>query len=106
MSKEFTEEEVREKFLRKVNTLVDYWYKESRTPGVKEKLEGLAFSILSTIDGSSIDLPSFILAPLPAEEDKEYCIENGEDYFPQNHTSNVNCDIAGGLHELLHKYRS
>lgn len=106
MSKEFTEEEVREKFLRKVNRLVTYWLNENSQPDVKEKLEGLAFSILSMIDGSQLDLPGFILAPLPAEEDKDYCIENGEDYFPQNHSSNVKCDIAGGLHELLHKYRS
>jgi len=105
MPREFTKEEVREKFLREVNALVDYWQNESRFPGIREKLQGLAFSIMSTIDGSSMNLPAFILAPQPAEEDKGFFIENGQDYFPENNATNVNCDIAGELHELLSKYR-
>jgi len=32
---------------------------------------------------------------------KEYHIKEGENYFPENHTLDIKCDIAGGLHELL-----
>lgn len=105
MARQYTEEQVREKFLRKVNAIVEYWNNLTSVPDTKEKLEGVAFSILSTIDGNSMDLPGFILAPYPAPEDKEYLITQGEDYFPENHNANVAYDIAGGLHELFHKYK-
>ena len=97
--REFSEEEVQDMFLSYVKVLIDYWEKVESEPSVKGKLEGLAFSILSTIDGSSVALPSFILAPLPAPEDKLYLIANGENYFPENHKFKVKCDISGSLHE-------
>jgi hypothetical protein len=105
MSKEYTQEEVEKKFIRKIHQLVEYWANGTSTTDAKEKLEGLAFSILATIDGSDVDLPAFILAPLPAEEDKEYCIKNGDNYFPQNHTAEISCDISGGLHEMFHQLK-
>lgn len=102
MSKEKSVEEIREEFLSHVHNLVDYWNNVDER-STKEKLSGLAFSILSTLDGCSAELPSFIVAPLPHEDDKQYHINNGDDYYPENHNSNVNCDIAGELHELFYK---
>jgi len=104
MAQQYTKEEVREMFLRKVNAIVEYWNNLTGTPE-KEKLNGVAFSILATIDGCNVDLPGFILAPCPAPEDQEYLKTCDENWFPENHESKVQCDIAGGLHELLHKYK-
>lgn len=101
MSREKTMEEVREEVLNHVRGMVDYWNGIEKDT-TKEKLEGLAFSILTMLDGCGT-LPSFIVAPLPNEDDKEYNIENEEDYYPKNHNSDVKCDIAGSLHELFYK---
>lgn len=76
MSREKTEEEVRDEFLRHIRGLVKYWEEIDNRPS-KEKLEGLAFSILAALDGCSVDLPSFIVAPLPTKEDKQYHMKNG-----------------------------
>lgn len=81
--------------------LIPYWDSvENKTP--VEKMEGLAFSILAAIDGCSMDLPGFILAPYPAKEDKAYHKKNGENYFPYNNRNKIKCDIAGSLHENFH----
>jgi hypothetical protein len=104
MSREYTKDEVREMFLSNLKGIVNYWAKlPDKTP--KEKLEGLAFTILAEIDGSSSTIPTFILAPLPNEADKEYYIDKGKNYYPENHNSNVKCDIAGNLHHLWHEYK-
>lgn len=101
MSREKTVEEVREEFLAHVKVLIEVWNKNDMSK--EECLSGLAFSILSTIDGSSMALPAFILAPLPHESDKEYHMEDDENYYAENHNSNVKCDISGYLHELFYK---
>jgi len=99
-SREFTTDEVREQFMNHVKMLIDYWDNvDDRT--TKEKISGFAHSLLATIDGSSVELPAFVLAPAPHESDKNYHIENQENYYAEN--ENVKCDIAGGLHDLLYK---
>jgi hypothetical protein len=54
---------------------------------------------LYAIDGNSPHLPQFILAPLPDENDKDIAVLKGENYYPQNHKSNVKCNISGSLHD-------
>ena len=103
MSKEYTTEEVRKKFLEQVWNNIKYWDELACEKTTKERLQGLAFSILATLDGCDIDLPGFIVAPLPHENDKEYLIENEEDYFPENHENDVNADISGYLHDMFHR---
>jgi len=100
LPKEKTMEEVRDEFLNHIRYLVEYWNNVDERP-CREKLDGLAFSILSMLDGSSVDICGFIVAPNPYEDDKKYNIENGNDYYPENR--NVNCDIAGDLHDLFYK---
>ena len=100
----YTEDEIREKFLKHIWLLIQYWECLSKREDVREKLEGLAFSILSMIDGSTYELPAFVLAPMPHPEDKAYHQQRNENWFPQNHEADINCDIAGGLHELFHRY--
>jgi len=104
MSKEYTKEEVREQFLDHIRMMVDYWDSIPKET-TKEKLSGLAFSILTALDGCSADLPSFIVAPLSSPEDKQYHIDEDENYYPENHEieGKIKCDIAGGLHEFFYK---
>jgi len=110
-SREFTTEEVRRQFLEQVWSNIKYWgelINEQIANGTAterttmDRLQGLAFSILVTLDGGSIPLPSFVVAPSPHPSDKQYNIDNGSNYFPENHESNVSADISGCLHELFH----
>ena len=99
-----TEEEIREKFLSHVRSLINYWDRvdgKDAPKTQKDRLAGLAFSILVTLDGEAADLPGFIVAPNPHPDDKEYHISEGSNYYPENHKLKVKGDIAGCLHELL-----
>lgn len=105
MSREYSTDEVREQFLRKVNGIVKFWH-ELEDSTELEKLSGVAFSIMSTLDGCAIDLPGFIVAPTPDGNDKEFHQEEGSDWYPENHEveDKISCDISGCLHELLGQY--
>jgi hypothetical protein len=98
-SRAYTEEEIREALLKKIWMYIDYWYKESRVSDTREKLEGLAFSLLAMLDGSNADIPGFKIIPSPHKDDKKYHIHLGENYYPDN------VDIGGFLHELFHSNR-
>ena len=100
MSKKLNEQEVQERFLNHVRFMVEYWG-EGLDEVAKSKLSGLAFSILSAIDGCSSDLPPFILAPLCTKEDVKFYKEQDMDYYPIS--PKVECDIAATLHENFHK---
>ena len=108
-SREWTEEEVRSHFLNHVHAMVEFWLRDDldlkgSPDELRERLEGLAFSILSTIDGSSVDVPAFILAPkfllvpCPHPEDKEWLIQEGENYYRPVNEDDIAMDIAGDLH--------
>lgn len=98
MSKEYSEKEARELFLDHIHNLIDYWLNEERAETTKDKMEGLAFSILTTLDGESGNMPSYELKPFNSKEDIEYLKENGENYYPEN-----GIDIAGCLHDFFYK---
>lgn len=98
---EYTTDEVREKVLNHIRGMVKYWAGIEKD-NVEEQLDGLAFSILTMLDGCSMDLPGFIVAPYPHESDKEYAIDCGKKYYPQNLDIPVKGDIAGSLHDHFH----
>lgn len=98
MSKELTRDEVRQRFIVSIRDCILYWSEQEETD--LHKLEGLAFSILVILDGGT-GLPGFIVAPNPHPDDKEFLTSSGEDFFSENYESDIKCDIAGGLHELL-----
>lgn len=102
MARPLTNEEVRDQFLKHVVNLVAYWgSSDLGDQTTDERLSGLAFSILSAIDGSAMSLPGFILAPNPHPTDAEFAASEGlEVFFPE--TPEVHTDIAGGLHEHYH----
>jgi len=96
MPREYTEEEVRQKFLEQVWHTINYWLNESGRPDAKDKLEGLAFSLLANIDGDSVAIPGFVMTPNNSPEDKDYYESHGQNWYPDD------CDIAGCLHEKFH----
>jgi hypothetical protein len=102
--RQYTVDEVRESFLRYVWTIIEYWEKENLEPtggatsSVRGKLEGVAFSIMSALDGSPIGLPAFAVLPAPHPDDQEYCRTHGHNWFPSGG------DI-GPLHEHFFKYK-
>jgi len=93
MSKAKTKAEVLEEFIDKISSTVDYW---SRQPGNKrDAAEGVAFSIMSLLDGCT-ELPAFDLYPSPCPEDKEDNISEGMDWYE---SIVINDEVY--LHELL-----
>lgn len=102
MSREKTVEEVRSDFLNHIKIMISCWDNLSNKT-TKEKLEGLAFSILVALDGEAGILPAFIVAPFPHPDDKQFNIDENENYYPENDDAKINCDIAGSLHEYFAK---
>jgi hypothetical protein len=93
---ELSKVEIRDLFIKHVWAAVDYW-KNERVEDIRAKLSGLAFSVLTLIDGCDADMPAFILAPAPHKDDKEYCRNHGLNWYPAELT-----DIGGDLHEIWH----
>lgn len=107
-SREYTREEIQELFLERVWILVNYWSKIDKP---KEYcLSGLAFSLLSEIDGENDGtLPGFLLIPNPGMEDKDYFVQREENYFPYifgDETIDDLIDIGGNLHEKFYPSES
>ena len=96
--KEYTTKEVQEKLIKHLWGVLEYWYSESSVPSTRDKMEGLLFSILSTLDGSSVGMPGFKMIPSVEPSDKKFHIEFGENWY------NDEEDIGGYLHELLHRF--
>lgn len=112
MSKAYTRDEVKAMFQSHVRDLVRYWEccavselrAHSGQSELHERLEGLAFSIMTTLDGCT-GLPKFAVIPDPHPDDRRFHIKEGEDYFPPLKTRAPLCDIAGALHETLFSAR-
>lgn len=102
MSREKNIKEIKKEFVNYIHELVEYWNNNEKKT-VKEKLNGLAFSILVLLDGESANFPQFIVVPAPHKDDKQYHIEQNEDYYPDNDIDNINANISGELHDLFSK---
>lgn len=103
--REWTVDEVREKFLEAVRRRVEYWEKETRVASVRDRLDGLAFTILAMLDGSSMEMPGFVLIPCPHEDDKKYLQSQGENWYRPIKTELVEAlgDISGSLHDRYYR---
>ena len=99
-SKPISREEARETFLQHVRFLARYWAKE-RPDNVLEACEGVAFSILTTMDGCA-GFPSLDLVLRPHPDDKAYHEENGDDYYVDGMVINGDCH----LHDYFHKRKT
>ena len=77
----YTSEEATEMFLNHVRALVEYWDGPISSQTTKDRLSGLAFSILTLLDGDSMAMPGCSVAVQPHEDDKAYHQANGENWF-------------------------
>lgn len=100
--RELTEGEVRSKLLRYIWGAIDEWARYPSKP-TRDRLSGLTHTILAMLDGESIELPAFIIAPDPASCDKEWHQEHGESWWPENYDVKVNCDLGGSLHDRFYE---
>lgn len=102
--REYTSDECREMFLDQIRAYVHYWATTELHPAseaenrseIHRRLDGLAFSILNILDGTSAGLPSFVVAPSPHPDDKEFHKNEGENWWPRNHK--VEDKLRGALH--------
>jgi len=88
MTKAMTAEEARQIFLSNVRASVRYWAEHPKERTVQQRCNGLAFSILSMFDGSSANLPEMDIVLRPMPEEKQYWIDNGEDWFEDGQVIN------------------
>jgi hypothetical protein len=93
---QYTAAEVRTQFLDHLALITGHWLEDEQAPTVEEKMTGLVFSILAVIDGSSLELPAFVLAPLPHPDDEKLNRMEGENWYPSGVPLH---DIAGSLHD-------
>lgn len=99
MSRAKTPQEIRDDVFRHVDHLIRYW--STIDPSVKrygnitrDRMYGLVFSICSMLDGSS-DVPAFELTVNPHPDDKQYHIDNGDNWYEPG--TSITDDL--GLHE-------
>lgn len=92
----YTAEEMRDLLIKHFINLARYWAKEPNQ-SVEQKCEGVVFSILSTLDGCSLDLPGFTIIPSPHEDDKAFYISEGRNWFE---AVVINDD---SMHEQMHR---
>jgi len=89
----YTAEEITREYLQQMMGVAAYWArKPDQTP--LQMCEGVVFSILCALDGSSV-LPGTKTLVAPHPEDKQYHIENGENWYEPG----TEISLA---HELLH----
>ena len=95
--REMTPQECRSALLAAVWNYVDYWEREDRRPTARGKLEGLAFSILTLLDGDTPSVPAFLVIPNPHPDDKDYRAARGRNWWP---AADKGVDL-GTLHEFF-----
>jgi hypothetical protein len=89
-------------YVMRIAILLAHWAGGRFDQQSRARLEGLAHSILVALDGYAMTLPAFVVAPALHPLDRSYCIENGENFYPE--APEVPCDIAGELHEQMYAY--
>lgn len=99
MTKPYTEDEVRDNFISQIIFMIEFWETANRDTW-REKMEGLAFSILVMLDGEHGDMPGFKVIPNPHPDDRKFHQSRGEKWYPAGPAYEV--DIGGCLHERWH----
>jgi hypothetical protein len=99
MTKAYTKEEMRQMFLDQCRATAFFWSRvEDRTP--REMCDGVVFSMLNIIDGTSGGFPAAISLQMePHPDDKQYNIDNGEQWVEDGQI--INDDVM--LHDLYYK---
>lgn len=102
MSRSFTKAEARERILRYIKGIAEYW---ATQPDMTElrRCEGTAFTILSTLDGSSADFPAMDLVLHPHPDDKKYRKSIGRKWYRSGMVLNDNVDLHEQFAQLEKK---
>lgn len=100
----YTPDELRDQLLEQAVGMARYWARlpeTNRATGAKmtvqDRCEGVVFSILAMLDGSSA-LPGVDLVFQPHPDDKEYLRGNGENWVEPGTT------VSDMLHEHMHRF--
>lgn len=100
----YSKEECVNQYVKAVWDDVNYWQRlyavDQRDP--IECMSGLAFSILSMLDGSRVDIPGVHMIPMSTDDDVEYLQHNGRRYYNPVLSNRFEGDVGGYLHELWH----
>lgn len=93
MSRAYTPEEARQQVYEHLRLMAKYW---ADLPGLSAhaRTDGMAFSILSMLDGST-NLPVMDVVIRSTDEDKAYHVANGENFYEDGTV--INEDVM--LHE-------
>jgi hypothetical protein len=100
--REYTSEEIREQFFDHIDRLIEYWGSDDvKHRNTQERLEGLAFSFLTMLDGAPVNmLGGFRVFPNCHGGDPEYLKDQGENWWPPNEgESNLRGEITTMFHE-------
>ena len=105
--RQYTAEEIRDQFINHMWDLVEYWDKHVKDQNmpIDRRLQGLMHSVLTTLDGCSMDLPGFALVTTPHESDKDYHKDQGENWYPENDLEKMNEPVCFMLHEDFYSER-
>lgn len=78
----YTDEETAHKFVTNISGMVEYWSTtEENSPSQKDRMNGLVSDILSMIDGLSPNMPAMNVSMNPHEDDREYLIQMGDQFY-------------------------
>ena len=90
-------DEVRDELIRQMKSIAKYWAESERAGDTLDRIEGAMFSTLSMLDGCTLGFPAFDLVATPHEDDKQFCIDRGENWIePETRISEM-------LHEHWHR---
>lgn len=101
--REYTQEEARDLLLDKIVQLCAYWASPEVTrTSIEGRLQGLAFSILATLDGEDGELPRFEVVCSPHPDDKE----QGDNWWPAPFVTEDGKSVCydGATLEWLHEH--
>jgi hypothetical protein len=93
-----TTEEIIEELMSGFRDIATYWSKQEQLT-VAERTSGAVFGVLTLLDGCTGEFPAFDLVARPHEQDKQYCIDNGIDWYEPGTV------ISTMLHEHFHQNR-
>ena len=91
VSHQLTPGEARSRFLHTVKALAAYWSIAAQSD--REKLDGLAWSILGLFDGQDLQLPAFDLVARPTSEDTAYWQASEEGWVKDGTVINQDCSL-------------
>lgn len=92
----WAEDEVIDRFIKSAQNIAAYWSKQRKYSRL-DMCEGVAFSLLSLLDGCTMALPRMKLVLDPHPEDKEFLQSEGENWFEPG------MEIDTVLHEQFFK---